>query len=129
MGWPDNVDRTQLRIEFYRGSGAGGQKRNKTSSACRITHIPTGIATTCEAGRSQSQNRATAFGKLAKKLVPLMKTAELLERYRSTERIRTYHERRGLATDHRTGKDYPLNQILEGELDELLRDLAIEGSK
>lgn len=129
MGWPHNVDRSQLRIEYYRGSGAGGQKRNKTSSACRITHVPTGVATTCEAGRSQSQNRATAFKKLAFKLMPLMRNEQQKERYSSTERVRTYHERRGLVTDHRTKKDYPYNQVLDGNLDEILRDLAIEETK
>ncbi len=128
MGWPGNVDKSQLRIEYYRGSGAGGQKRNKTSSACRITHVPTGLAATCEAGRSQSQNRATAFKKLCYKLVPLMKAEQVKERYPSTERVRTYHERRGKVTDHRTEKDYPYNQVLDGDLDKLLRDLAIEES-
>ena len=129
MGWPHSVDKSQLRIEYYRGSGAGGQKRNKTSSACRITHVPTGIATTCEAGRSQSQNRTTAFKKLAARLVPMMRDEQGKERYSSTERVRTYHERRGQVTDHRTKKDYPYNQVLDGDLDKLMRDLAIEESK
>ena len=128
MAWPHNIDKSQLRIEFYRGSGKGGQKRNKTSSACRITHIPTELAATCEAGRSQSQNRATAFGKLAAKLMPLMREEQQKERYSSTERVRTYHERRGLVTDHRTGLDYPYEKTLDGDLDKLLRDLAIEES-
>ncbi len=124
MAWPENVDRSQLRIEFYRGSGAGGQKRNKTSSACRITHLPTKIATTCEAGRSQSQNRATAFSKLAARLVPLMKVEQQRERYSSDKRIRTYHEKRGLVTDHRTDLVYPMKTMLDGDLDEVHRDLA-----
>lgn len=124
MSWPENVDKSQLRIDFYRGSGAGGQKRNKTSSGCRITHVPTGIATTCEAGRSQFQNRATAFSKLATKLVPLMKLEQQRERYSSKERIRTYHEKRGLVTDHRIGKDYNLAKVLDGDLDQLHSDFT-----
>ena len=65
MAWPENVRKADLRVEYFRGSGKGGQKRNKTSSACRITHIPTGRTASSEATRSQTNNRADAFTKLA----------------------------------------------------------------
>jgi len=73
MAWPNTVRKDDLRIEFYRGSGPGGQHRNKTSSACRITHKITGISAQCEDERCQHKNKKIAFRRLAAKLVPLMK--------------------------------------------------------
>lgn len=121
MSWPDNVDRSQCRIDFFRGSGAGGQKRNKTSSACRITHIPTGHVASCENHRSQLHNRSEAFIKLCRVLVPLMKQAARTDTSQgtSTEVIRTYHEKRREVKDHRTGRTYPYQRVLDGSLDEI----------
>lgn len=58
--WPNNVTKKDLRIDYYRGSGAGGQNRNKRDTACRIVHIPTGITTQAQEHRTQEQNRAAA---------------------------------------------------------------------
>ena len=132
MAWPENVDKTQLRIEYFRGSGAGGQKRNKTSSACRITHLPTGKVSACEAGRQQTKNREEAFRKLADQLVPEMKLAARRgpEDGISKERIRSYNEKRGDVYDHRTGKSYSFAQVLNGELSRVHRDLmSLKGTR
>jgi len=118
-GWPSSVDKSQLRIEYFRGSGAGGQKRNKTSSACRITHIPTGHVAACEAHRGQAKNRAEAFRKLAEKLVPTMKAAARYAplRERIEKRIRTYHEPRGDVIDHRVPEErFRYDTVLGGDI-------------
>ncbi len=125
MAWPENVDRSQLRIDFYRGSGAGGQKRNKTSNACRITHLPTRFVAQCENHRSQGANRTEAFKRLAKVLVPIMlnvacklqgveKSSDLV--------IRTYHEPRHQVKDRRTGKIYNYEDVLNGSGLERIHD-------
>lgn len=75
MAWPNDVRKSDLRIDTYRGSGAGGQHRNKTDSAVRITHLPTGISAQAEDERDQSRNKKLAFRRLCNKLVPLMKSA------------------------------------------------------
>lgn len=73
MSWPDNVTKSDLKIERIRGSGPGGQNRNKRDTAIRITHKPTGLVGYSEDERSQLQNQKKAFKRLADKLVPLMK--------------------------------------------------------
>ena len=120
MAWPETVRKEDLRIDFYRGSGKGGQNRNKRDTACRITHIPTGIATTCEEQRTQGQNKKIAFEKLTKKLIPLMKEAAKTTVFPGTgERIRTYNEKSNTVIDHRTGKTAPMDRVLNGDLDKL----------
>jgi peptide chain release factor 1 len=99
MAWPENVRKTDLDISYYRGSGPGGQHRNKRDTACRIKHIPTGISACAEDCKSQRQNRSKAFRKLAKQLVPLM--VPKIEVEKSNERIRTYHEPRQQVKDDR----------------------------
>lgn len=119
--WPETVRKSDLRIEYYRGSGAGGQKKNKTSSACRLTHLPTGHVASSESGRSQTANRHDAFRKLSAVLVPLMqkaaRTSAAVERCK--ERVRTYHEPRGTVTDHRTGRTAPYSKVLDGDIEVL----------
>lgn len=125
MAWPQTVRREDLRIDFYRGSGKGGQKRNVTDSACRITHLETGLSAQSEDGRHQSQNKKTAFLRLTEKLIPLMKAAALQARPSpSTERIRTYHEPDQRVKDHRTGKVYRYSDVLAGNgLDKVIDDV------
>lgn len=125
MSWPNNVRKSDLKIAYYRGSGAGGQHRNKRDTACRITHIPTGESACAEDQKSQAQNRKNAFLKLANKLIPLMLPEVKTEK--NNERIRTYNKVRDEVKDHRTGKTYPLNDILNGKLDELIYDLSVLG--
>jgi peptide chain release factor 1 len=127
MSWPDDVRRLDLRIDYYRGSGKGGQKRNKTSSACRITHIPTGHSASAERSRSQAENRRTAFRSLAATLIALMRAAQNApERTIATERVRTYNQRRDLVTDVRSKElVWSYRDVLDGDgLDDIVRRLS-----
>ena len=131
------INTKDLRIDTYRASGAGGQHVNKTDSAIRITHEPTGIVVECQDERSQHKNRARAMSLLQAKL----KDAEILKRETETaekrkslvgsgdrsERIRTYNFPEGRVTDHRVNlKLYRLSEILEGGLDEVVGPLSNE---
>ena len=128
-GWPHDVTKKDLKITFFKGSGAGGQHRNKNSTACRIVHIPTGLAAESQEYKSQKQNIKAAFDRLASKLIPLMKK-EVQSQLNNTEvevvteRIRTYKETKGIVKDHRTNKEYNYNEVLEGKaLDSIIEDL------
>lgn len=113
MSWPQDVRKTDLKISYYRGSGPGGQHRNKRDTACRIKHVPTGISSCAEDCKSQHQNRSKAFRKLAKQLVPLMIPETKIER--STKRIRTYHEPRQQVKDDRVENEtWSYNDIVNG---------------
>ena len=121
MAWPRDVTKADLLIVPYRGSGPGGQHRNKTMSCCRITHTPTGIVAHAEEQRHYPQNKKVAFKRLVEKLGPLMKKAILEARGDipppNKERIRTYHEKRGTVVDHRVpGVVFSYSQVLEGDL-------------
>lgn len=135
----DDIDLnpSDLRIDTFRASGAGGQHVNKTDSAIRITHIPTGIVVECQDERSQHKNRARAMALLrarlkAKEEEKLM--AEESETRRSligsgdrSERIRTYNFPQGRVTDHRINLTlYKLDEILEGHLDAVIDPLIAE---
>ena len=130
MAWPNSVTRADLRIEPYKGSGPGGQHKNKTLSAIRITHIPTGIQSCAEEHKSQHQNRKAAFRRLADKLVPLMKQALQPEvsTALSTERVRTYHEPRQQVKDTRVpGKSWSYADVLDGKgLDDIIEAILSE---
>lgn len=127
MAWPKNVRKKDLKIEYYRGHGPGGQHRNKTETCCRITHIPTGIQAKCEDQRSQKQNRESAFKVLAGRLVPLMVAKPKHERP-STERVRTYNAQRNKVVDHRLeGISWNLDDVLNGKaLDDIVKALKNE---
>jgi peptide chain release factor 1 len=126
-----------LRVDTYRASGAGGQHVNKTDSAIRLTHLPTGIVVECQDERSQHKNRARAMSLLAAKLraAEVQKRAtETAERRKSlvgtgdrSERIRTYNFPQGRVTDHRINLTlYKLDEIIEGDLGEVLGPLSRE---
>lgn len=129
------IDPSDLRIDVFRASGAGGQHVNKTESAVRITHIPTGLVVQCQDERSQHKNRAKAMKVLAARLLD-MKTAEqeanITEERRSmvgtgdrSGRIRTYNFPQGRVTDHRIGLTlYRLDSIMDGDIDEIIDALA-----
>ena len=124
----------ELRIDTFRASGAGGQHVNKTDSAVRITHLPTGIVVECQDDRSQHKNRARALGVLAARIKDKQireqqaKTAatrkSLIGSGDRSERIRTYNFPQGRVTDHRINLTlYKIDRIMDGELDELISAL------
>ena len=129
------IDPMDLRIDTYRSSGAGGQHVNKTESAVRITHIPTGIVVACQDEKSQHKNKAKAMRVLRSRVLQKMqedKEREIASQRRSqvgtgdrSERIRTYNFPQGRVTDHRINLTlHRLPQILEGEIDELIDGLT-----
>lgn len=124
-----------LRIDIYRASGAGGQHVNKTESAVRITHIPTGTVVTCQDERSQHKNKARAMKVLASRILAAERERQNMEQSADrraqvgsgdrSERIRTYNFPQGRCTDHRINLTlYSLDRIMQGELDPLLDALA-----
>lgn len=120
--WPMSVTKADLRIEYYRGSGPGGQHRNKRDTACRITHIPTGLSATAQENKSQQQNREAAFRRLADKLIPIMKR-ELSVRPKIEpvldKEIRVYKEKHDRVVDNRLDQKFSYKKVLEGDLEEI----------
>lgn len=132
MAWPDDVGPKDLKITFSRGSGPGGQKRNKTSSKCQITHIPTGLSVTCDDTRSAIENRRLAFRRLAEKLVPLMVGSADRERNLSgTTVVRTYTAKDDRVVDNRLqGARYSYHDILfEDGLEKIMSGLILNDTK
>lgn len=129
-----------IRIDTYRSSGAGGQHINKTDSAIRITHMPTGIVVACQDERSQIKNKEKAFNVLRSKLYDFYKSQkdkEYADNRKSQignaercERIRTYNYPQGRITDHRINYTvYNLEDFLDGNIEDLLENLAIADQK
>ena len=129
-----DINPADLRIDTYRASGAGGQHVNKTDSAVRITHIPTGTVSECQDGRSQHKNKAQAMSILHSKILmheqeqQKKNTAEerknIVGSGDRSERIRTYNYPQGRITDHRINLTlYKLEQILEGNIETLIEEL------
>ena len=127
----------ELRIDTYRASGAGGQHINKTDSAVRITHIPTGIVVECQDDRSQHKNKARAMSVLAARIKDVQLRAQqakeaatrksLIGSGDRSERIRTYNFPQGRVTDHRINLTlYKIAYIMDGDMSDLLDALAAE---
>jgi peptide chain release factor 1 len=127
----------ELRVDTFRASGAGGQHINKTDSAVRVTHLPTGIVVECQDDRSQHKNKAQALSVLAARI----KDKQLRERQAKeaatrksligsgdrSERIRTYNFPQGRVTDHRINLTlYKIDQIMDGDMDDLINALIAE---
>ncbi len=131
------INPAELRIDTYRASGAGGQHVNKTDSAVRVTHLPTGIVVECQDDRSQHKNKAQALSVLAARIKD-KQTREQQAQIASTrkslvgsgdrsERIRTYNFPQGRITDHRINLTlYKIDAIMDGDLDELIGALSAE---
>lgn len=126
-----NLDLSEVQIDTFRSSGAGGQKVNKTSSAIRVTHLPTGTVVECQDERSQYKNKARALSILASRLAQAeqeKQDAAVSAERRSqvgtgmrNERIRTYNFPQGRVTDHRIGLTlYKIDAVMNGDLDELI---------
>ena len=131
------INPAEIRIDTFRASGAGGQHINKTDSAIRIVHLPTGIVVECQDGRSQHKNKAQALSVLAARIRDAQEReqhARIASERKSlvgsgdrSERIRTYNFPQGRVTDHRINLTlYKIDSIMDGDLDELVGALANE---
>jgi len=131
------IDAKDLRIDTYRASGAGGQHVNKTDSAVRITHLPSGIVVECQDERSQHKNKARAMSLLQSKLLSQARAAQVDEQAQSrrlqvgsgdrSERIRTYNFPQNRVTDHRINLTlYKLDEIMTGQMDQVIKPLIQE---
>ncbi|PHO20770.1 peptide chain release factor 1 [Aggregatibacter actinomycetemcomitans] len=131
------INPADLRIDTYRASGAGGQHINKTDSAVRITHIPTGMVVECQDERSQHKNKAKALSVLASRLVQ-QEQEKLAQEQADTRRnllgsgdrsdkIRTYNYPQGRVTDHRINLTiYRLDEVMNGKIDDLIQPIITE---
>ncbi len=133
----EDINPSDLRVDTYRASGAGGQHVNKTDSAVRLTHLPSGIVVECQDERSQHKNRARAMSLLQARLLDAKVTAQRNEQAQKrkllvgsgdrSERIRTYNFPQGRVTDHRINLTlYKLDEILAGDLDPVIQPLINE---
>ena len=132
-----DLNPADLRIDTFRSSGAGGQHVNKTDSAIRITHLPTGVVVECQDERSQHKNRSRAMSLLKARLLAAEREKQQSQQAQSrklqvgsgdrSERIRTYNFPQGRVTDHRINLTlYQLQKVMDGQLDELLDALQQE---
>mgnify|MGYP001828942392 FL=1 len=132
-----DINKADLRVDTFRASGAGGQHVNKTDSAVRITHLPSGIVVECQDERSQHKNRARAMSLLQSKLLSSAQdkqAAEQAEERRNlvgtgdrSDRIRTYNFPQGRVTDHRINLTlYKLDEVMQGDLDAVIEPLRQE---
>lgn len=130
------IKESDLRIDTYRSSGAGGQHVNKTESAIRITHLPTGMVVSCQDEKSQLKNKEQAMRVLKSRLYDFYSNQQAAERAGArksqigsgdrSERIRTYNFPQGRVTDHRIGLTlYKLEAFLDGDMDELIDALIL----
>lgn len=132
-----NININDVRIDTFRASGAGGQHVNKTDSAVRATHIPTGIVVECQEGRSQHKNKSQALSVLASRILDTQQQQqrneqasqrkELVGSGDRSQRIRTYNYPQGRITDHRISLTlYKLNEVMAGDIDLIIKPLIIE---
>jgi peptide chain release factor 1 len=132
-----DINPADLKVDTFRASGAGGQHVNKTDSAIRITHLPTGVVVECQEERSQHKNRAKAMALLQSRLLAAEQEKQQSEQAATrkllvgsgdrSERIRTYNFPQGRLTDHRINLTlYKLEQIMEGDLDQVVDPLINE---
>lgn len=135
----DNIDipKEDIRVDTYRASGAGGQHINKTDSAIRITHIPSGLVVECQEERSQHKNRSKAMALLQSRLLAHARNKQASEQASArklqvgsgdrSERIRTYNFPQNRLTDHRINLTlYQLDDVMQGQLDAVLEPLSRE---
>jgi peptide chain release factor 1 len=121
------IKKNEIKIEYMRGTGPGGQNKNKVNSACRVTHIPTGITSYCDE-RDQGTSRKKAMAELEQRIQEAKdnikaadKKARRDDAIHNTPIIRTYDFKRGIVKDHKSGKEVSLRKILDKGMIELLR--------
>jgi peptide chain release factor 1 len=132
------IRKDDLKIDVYRASGAGGQHVNRTESAVRITHLPTGVVSESQDGRSQIQNREIAMQRLYNKIYEAKRQAHESEQAATrrslvgtgdrSDKIRTYNYPQNRVTDHRLegdNKNFNLDKVIEGDLDDILEALRV----
>jgi len=135
-----NISDSDIKIDTYRASGAGGQHVNKTESAIRVTHIPTGVVVTCQDESSQHKNKDKALKVLRSKIYDIQQEEQAKERASQRKsmvstgdrsaKIRTYNFPQGRMTDHRINLTlYKLNDIMDGDLQEIFEALKLENQK
>ena len=131
------INSADLRIDTFRASGAGGQHVNKTDSAIRLTHLPTGVVVECQDERSQHKNKARAMSLLKARLLDAEKSKQFEEQAATrkslvgsgdrSERIRTYNFPQGRVTDHRINLTlYKLDELMQGSLSQVIDPLINE---
>ena len=131
------INPADLKVDTYRSGGAGGQHVNKTESAIRITHLPTGVVVECQEERSQHKNRAKAMALLSARLIDAERSKQsadmaaqrkqLVGSGDRSERIRTYNFPQGRVTDHRINLTlYQLERVIQGDLDPVIQPLLAE---
>ncbi len=132
-----NINMNDVRVDTFRASGAGGQHVNKTDSAVRVTHIPTGTVVECQDGQSQHKNKAKALSVLASRILDAQQQEQQKEQASQrkelvgsgdrSQRIRTYNYPQGRVTDHRINLTlYKLSEVMEGDLEAIIDPLVIE---
>jgi peptide chain release factor 1 len=132
-----DINPADLRVDTFRSSGAGGQHVNKTDSAIRLTHLPTGIVVECQDQRSQHKNKARAMTLLQSRITNIEKEKQHSEQSEArkeqvgsgdrSQRIRTYNYSQGRMTDHRINLTlYKLSEILDGDIDQVIEPLIQE---
>lgn len=123
-----HLTKDDFKIDWFSGTGPGGQHRNKSNNGCRITHIETGITATCQDTRSKSENQKRAFRVLASRLINYYESLEDGVTVSSDERVRTYNEHRNEVVDHASGfrqrYDYVLNKDI-GDMIEARRQAKL----
>lgn len=115
----DGLNRRDFKVDTYKGSGPGGQHRNKVETAVKITHLTTGINASATKSKSQARNKKDAFHRLAHKLIKYytMEEFDIRKTELNLERIRTYNEQRGTVKNHRTGVVADYKSVLNGNID------------
>ena len=132
-----DINMNDVRVDTFRASGAGGQHVNKTDSAVRVTHIPTGTVVECQDGRSQHKNKAQALSVLASRILDVQQQEQQKEQASQrrelvgsgdrSQRIRTYNYPQGRVTEHRINLTlYKLSEVMEGDLESIINPLILE---
>lgn len=114
------MERSEVEIQWYSGTGKGGQHRNKHQNCCRLIHLPTGLAAKGSGSRERTRNFDAAWRALVSKVAALAHVPA--ERRFSDVVVRTYHFERGQVTDHSTGRTAPIRPVMEGALEAFTLD-------